>query len=78
MRLKKMIVTGCAALALCASIADESANTWQANANGEWSGSWTDPDHWSKGAVVTCTTNATTGAYGKIAWKSSGFLLLIK
>ena len=34
--------------------------------------------HWAKGAVVTCTTNATTGAYGKIVWKKSGFMLIIK
>ena len=46
MRLKKMIVAGCAVFALCAASADESANTWQANASGEWSGSWTDTDHW--------------------------------
>ena len=57
--MKRIVLSACAALAAAVlARADESANTWQANASGEWSGSWTDPDHWSKGAAPTSSDDA--------------------
>jgi len=33
---------------------------------------------WHPDAQVTCTTNATTGAYGKIVWRQPGTLVIVR